>query len=1195
MQRTTCIFWLAVFIASAAPSNDAKGQSMASISGRQHRTATTIDSQALIGVLTKLETQFGVNFNYDNDLLENIKVAFDETKMRTVPLHQLLGELLDPAGLRFERTNGQHIIIMKKQVTKGKSAGDNKALARDGRPIGPMQQTINGTITDENGLPLEGVSILHAESGVTTKTATNGSFVLSLAERSGLLTVSFIGYVSQQVAIPASGNLIIRMEPEVTALTEVVVTGYSKEQKKDIIGSVSIVDTENLLSIPSGNVKTQLQGNAAGVTVSSSGSPGSGGKVRIRGFGSFGGSDPLYIIDGVPASQSGVDNLNANDIESMQVLKDAASAAIYGARAANGVIIITTKNGKPGKTKLSFNSYYGVNFISKSDFPDVLNAQENGELYWKSMIGAGRQVGDPDWGHPQYGNGPEPVIPEYIMVVNNGARIGGAELEALKHGNASQQALFAALVNPDSYDFATHQIVRSANTNWAEEVFKPAAIQTYQVGLSGGGEAGNYAIGLNYFNEGNTASEYNKFDRYTLRANTQFNLGKRVRVGENVQLAYRTNDASSIWASTVMTMHPLVPVWDEFGNPAGNAAPSTGGEPEFSTNPVTQPWRNRFDKSNRIGILGNVFAEAEILDGLSLYTSFGVDYANSRTLDLTQVTYEHAQNTNPPNSLMESRNTDNTWTWTNTANYNKSWGDHTFKALVGSEAINTFGNSLSATRLNLEIDDDEDFLVISAGTGAQTNSGSFSRSSLFSLFGRLDYTFKDRYFINGTLRRDQSSKFGRNYRTGYFPSAAVGWRISSESFMADATWLDDLKLRASWGVIGNQNGLDNNNQYDVYVTSDPNSYGISGDNGSRIVGLVPSRIGNPDTRWEKSATLNLGFDATLLRSTLDINFDWYVRRTTDLLAVNQAPFTGPSITQPSVNVGELTNKGIDLGITKRSRPGNFQYTASLIFSMYRNDVIRVLDNPLAVLAGGSTRIGNAVLTQAGYPISSFYGYQIDGFFNTQEEAEAYAAEYSTWLTPEVGRWRIKDINGDKRVDGNDRTILGSPHPDFQTSLNLSLAYKNFDFNCFFFWNQGGTVFNYTRYVIDFHTFTTNRSTRMLYESWTPELGDRAKLPKLDLNDSYSSSNITDYFLEDASYLRMKTVQLGYTLPKAWSSRIGMENFRIYVQGQNLLTISKSTLMDPGYAQASGGDTSMGVVNNYVPTPKQFIFGLSVNL
>jgi len=1192
MQRTTCVFWLAVLIASAMPSNDSKAQSLAAITNGRQRVAAKPDSQALIGVLNKLEAKFNVSFNYDNDLLEHVKVAFDDSKMQSTPLNQLLEELLESAGLRFERTNGQHVIIMKKQPAKDVPGNAN---AKPVEKKISAQQPVRGRITDEDGEPLEGVSILHKQSGAAAKTAADGSFVLVLAERSGLLSVSFLGYVSQEVAVPASGDLSIRMVPDVTALTEVVVTGYVKEQKKDIIGSVSIVKTENLLAIPSGNLKTQLQGNAAGVTVSSSGAPGSGGKVRIRGFGSFGGSDPLYIIDGVPASQSGVDNLNANDIESMQVLKDAASAAIYGARAANGVIIITTKNGKPGKAKLSFNSYYGVNFISKSDFPEVLDAQENGELYWKSMIGAGRQVGDPDWGHPQYGNGANPVIPEYVLVVNNGARIGGAELEALKQGNPSQQALFASLVNPENYDFATHQIVRAANTNWADEVFNPAAIQTYQLGLSGGGEAGSYAIGLNYFNEGNTASKYNTFDRYTLRANTQFNLGKRVRVGENLQLAYRRNDASSIWASTVMTMHPLVPVWDDFGNPAGNAAPSTGGEPEFSTNPVTQAWRNRFDTSNRIGVLGNVYAEAELMKGLTVYSSFGVDYANSRNLDLNQVTYEHAQNTNPPNSLQESRNNENTWTWTNTANFSRTWDKHVFKALVGSEAINTYGNSLSATRLNLPIDDDKDFLVISAGTGAQTNSGSFSRSSLYSLFGRLDYTFDDKYFINGTLRRDQSSKFGRNYRTGYFPSAAVGWRVSSEPFMADIGWLDDLKLRGSWGVIGNQNGLDNNNQYDVYVTSDPNSYGISGDNGNRVVAMVPSRIGNPNTRWEKSATVNLGFDATVLNSSLDINFDWYVRRTTDLLAVNQAPFTGPSITQPSINVGELTNRGVDLGLTKRSKPGVFQYSASLIFSTYRNEVVRILDNPLATLAGGSTRMGNAVLTQAGYPISSFYGYQIDGFFNSAAEAEAYAAEYSTWLTPEVGRWRIKDINGDKRVDGNDRTMIGSPHPDFQTSLNLSLAYKNFDFNCFLFWNQGGSVFNYTRYVIDFHTFTTNRSKRMLYESWTPELGNKAKLPKLDLNDSYSSSNITDYFLEDASYLRMKTVQLGYTLPKAWSDRIGMERFRIYVQGQNLLTLSKSTLMDPGYVQASGGDTSMGVVNNYVPTPKQFIFGLSVNL
>ncbi|MFC5410766.1 SusC/RagA family TonB-linked outer membrane protein [Larkinella bovis] len=1113
-------------------------------------------------------------------------------KQKNTTVEETLKRLLAPYQLTFEKlSETSYIILPAKPAPAEKKAASPKPVMEQV----VVEVVVTGKVSARNGDGIPGATVLLKGSTLGTTTGSDGKFSLTVPDRYGIIIISYIGFGTKELAIPVSGVLEVTLEEDIKSLSEIVVTGYSKEQKKDIIGSVSVVNTKDLLTTPSGSITTQLQGRAAGVVISSNGTPGSAGKVRIRGFGSFGGSDPLYIIDGVPAGGAGVVNLNPNDIESFQVLKDAASASIYGARAANGVIIITTKTGKPGKSKITVDSYHGVNYISKRDFPEVLNAQENGELYWKSMTGAGRKVGDADWSHPQYGSGPTPVIPEYILAVDNGARIGGAELEALKNGTPAQQAKYASLIDPANYNFATHQIVKSSDTNWADEVFNSTYITNHQVSATGGSEQGVYAVGLNYFSQGNTASRYAKFDRYSLRANTGFNIGKNIRIGENLQIVYQQHKAPQTWASTVMTIHPLIPVWDSFGNPAGAAAPSLGGEPQFSSNPVTETWRNRFDQNTRLGILGNTYLEADLLKGLTARTSFGIDYASNASLDLTQVTYENAQNVAPPNTLTQAKSEGNTWTWTSTLNYSKTVGPHTFKILLGSEAINAYNNSMSATRLNLAIDNDPNFLVLSAGTGAQTNSGSFSRNSLFSLFSRVDYTFNDKYFFNATVRRDQSSRFSRNYRVGYFPSAALGWRISSEEFLKNSTWISDLKVRGSWGIIGNQNGVDNNNQYTIYTNNDNNSYGISGANNARTVSLTPSRLGNINTRWEKNNTLNLGFDAAFFSSKLEINLDWYKKRTTDLLATNLAPFTGPTVTQPAINIGELLNTGLDLGLTQRGSVNGLRYDIGLIFSHYKNKVIRVLDNPLATQAGGNTRIGNATLTKAGFPISYFYGYQIEGFFNTQEEVDRYRADHSTWLTPAVGRWKIKDINGDNKVDGNDRTFLGSPHPDFQTSLNISLAYKNFDFNCFLFWNQGGQVFNYLRYVVDFQTFTTGRSKRMLYESWTPELGDKAKLPKLDLSDSYSSSNITNYFLEDASYVRLKTLQAGYTLPRNLASRLKLDQLRVYVQAQNLFTFTKSTLLDPGVSLSSGGDTSMGVVNTYDPTPKQIIFGISFGL
>lgn len=1129
------------------------------------RVDLNLKSTSLKKALSVLEQRGDIRLLYSEEFLPKKEVSLVSKDM---PVLDALSEILKETNLNY-RVFGDGLVVIIS-------------------PQGVVVQDIvvRGKVNDLNGEPLIGVSIRLKGTSTGVTTDINGNFSIETPEN-GTLVFSYIGFLTKEVTVASQTTMQVQLDEDTQTLSEVVVTGYTTEQKKDIIGSVAVVNTEDMLSTPSGNVTNQLQGRASGVTVSSSGTPGSSGKVRIRGFGSFGSSDPLYIVDGVPSS---VDDLNPNDIESVQVLKDAASASVYGARAANGVIIITTKKGKAGKSKITFNSYYATNYVSSNDFPELLSAQENGELYWKSMIGAGRKVGDANWTHPQYGTGATPVIPEYILVNNNGPKIGGTVLEQYKTTNP---ALFAQLTDPDSYNFKTHQIVRSSNTNWFDEVFNPAPMQSYNVGASGGSDQGVYSLGLNAFSQGNTANAYGEFDRYTLRANTSYNVAENIRIGENIQVAYRKNKDDYSDVATAWTMHPLIPVWDEYGNPAGAAAPGLVGVASSGQNPVTEAWRNRFDLQTAYAIMGNAYLEADITKDLVARTSFGIDYMNSTNRNLTQSTYEHAENRNPPNSLAFNYNNNNTWTWTNTLAYNKIIDKHAFKILLGSEAIKSYFENSQASRQNFVIDDDPDFLVLSAGIGAQTNSGSFVRNSLFSLFSRVDYTYNDRYLFNATVRRDESSKFGTNSRIGYFPSAALGWRISSENFMKDISWLNDLKLRGSWGIIGNQTGLAYDNQYNVYSQNETNTYSISGANNSRATSFILSSVGNLDARWEKSTTTNIGFDATLFSNSLTIAVDLFNRKTSDLLVQNQAPLTGTSASQPSVNVGDMTNKGIDLGITKRGMVvDGFRYEVGLTFTKYKNKVDNILNNPAASLVGGNTRAGNATLTKSGYPISFFYGYQLDGFFNTQDEVDSYNQDNSTWLTPAVGRWKIKDINGDHKVDADDRTYLGSPHPDFQTGLNLSLNYKNLDFTGFLFWSQGGKVFNGARYNVDFNTFSYGRSKRMLYESWTPELGDNAKLPKLDLNDTYSSSNVTDYFLEDASFLRLKTLQLGYTFPKSIISKIKLDNLRIYVQGQNLLTISKSTLLDPDNSLSSGGDTSMGVVNNSIPTPRQILFGIN---
>ncbi len=1043
--------------------------------------------------------------------------------------------------------------------------------------------TVTGKVVDANGEPLPGVTVMVKGTTNGTITDFDGNYSLGNVPSDATLSFTFIGMKSQEIVLSGQAVVNATMEEDRIGLEEVLVTGYSTERKKDIIGSVAVVDTEEMQSTNTATVGGQLQGRAAGVIVSSSGDPDATSKIRIRGFGSFGNSTPLYVIDGVSASEDAFNALNPNDVESIQVLKDAASASVYGARGANGVIIVSTKKGKVGGAKVSVSAYTGVNYVSSNDFPELLNAEEYGQYWWKAYEGA-----DLDPTHAIYGSGASPVIPEYIKA----GPYTGAQLQAL---SVSDPAAYAAAVDPENYDFENYQIVKSADTDWFNELFNPAQITSLQVGLSGGSDAGLYSISLNYYDQDDTSNEWSSYKRYTTRANSSFNITDNITVGENLQVSYIDRTGSGSGAGTAWTMNPIVPVWDIMGNPAGGSIPGIGNQ----RNPVSTRWRDRFDRNASFGAFGNVYLDVNFLKDLTFHTSFGMNYNSSNNWNLTQQTFEHSENTTM-SSLNRSSRWATAWTWTNTLTYDKTIGDHTFKLMAGTEAIRDYSDNISATREEYDINDDENFVVLDTGLGTQSNSGALSRTSLASLFARVDYTYADKYLFNATIRRDGSSKFGKNNRYGIFPAVALGWRISSEDFMQDYSWLDDLKIRASYGVIGNQNGLNAENQYSMYSKLVGYGYAIEGGN-NVLPGYTAETIGNPDAKWEKTITSNVGFDATIFDGAFDINFEYYIKETEDLLVQNQAAQTGSDATQPSVNVGNMRNRGVDFTISNRGEIArDLTYDASLNFSAYKNEVTQILDSPDSYLTGASDA-GMGVLTRtiAGMPISYIWGYQVDGYFNTEAEAEAYADEYTSYITPEVGRWRIKDLNDDKVIDENDRTMLGSPHPDFQVGLNLSLQYKNFDLSTFIFWNQGGQVYNLSRRNTDMVRWNLNRSKRMLYQSWGET--DNPLLPKLDINDSETPSAAIDYCVEDVTYIRMKTFQLGYTIPSStkFMQDLNIDRLRIYVQGQNLFTWvggkKPFTGLDPDASLSpSADDIGMGAVESQNPTPKQFVIGLNLD-
>lgn len=1042
-------------------------------------------------------------------------------------------------------------------------------------PLFAQTVEISGTIVDEAGDPLPGVSVL--EKGTTNGTATDpeGNYSIDVAGNTSVLVFTFIGYKGQEITVGNRSTIDLTMETDVLALEEVVVTGYTTQSRRDITGAVSVVKTSELLATPSGNLQQQLQGRVAGVVTSGTGVPGAGAKVRVRGFGSFGNNDPLYIVDGVPTYN--VNNINPQDIESMQVLKDASSASIYGARAANGVVIITTKQGKKGVPQITIDSYYGIQHAPKG--PDMLNPTELGQLIWQSLANAGQTTT-----HPQYGTGASPSLPDYILAGPSSGVMEG-------HPDT----------NPDLYniDFNSprHQIVpfNKNGTDWWDETFDPAPVQSHQISANGATDFSRYSIGFNYFDQ-DGLMPYTNYTRYTVRANTEFKIKEKIRIGENLQVGYNefrgTNSGAGGGESLVLNsvrLMPFIPVYDIKGGWGGTAGSGAG----TASNTPAELYRAKDNVNSAVRMFGNVFAEVDVISGLTARTSFGLDYETRYGQNYGFRTYERAENIGS-NSYTEQNDWNLNWTWTNTLTYQKQFADiHNLTVLVGTEAVKETGRGVGGRRINF-FSDDPLFRVLDRGSPVGQNNFSYGfASTLASVFGRIDYSLKDKYLINATLRRDGSSRFGPDSRYGVFPAASVGWRISGEPFMQSATAVSDLKLRVGWGQMGNQLNVDRENAYSFYRSTPGNSsYDIEGTNNSVVQGFDMDRVGNPITQWETSTTTNVGLDGTFFDGRLEIALDVYNRVTEGLLLRAQVPGTLGHATLPYVNIGDIRNRGVDLMIGSEGNFGGSQlrYDVSLTLSHYKNEALKVGENPNDIIPGTVLRNVEITRNTAGQPISSFYGFIIDGFYDTQEEVDAGPDQPQK----RVGSWRIRDMNGDNIINSEDQSFIGSPHPDLTAGLNVTLAYGNFDFSVFLYSVIGGELYNNTRWWTDFNSFQGNRSRRMLEQSWREGADNsNALLPILDATDTYSNNIANTYLLEDASYLRARTMQLGYTLPRNAGEKIGLNSVRFYIQAQNLFTITKYSGIDPDVTTL-GPETGMGIDMGWYPNPKQYLLGASIS-
>jgi len=1057
------------------------------------------------------------------------------------------------------------------------------------------QRKITGKVTGSDGAGIPGASVQVKGSNAGTTTMEDGVFSLTVPENATLI-ISSTGTKSQEVKVGNAATVNVSLATTLSNLDEVVVTGYTAQRKKDITGSVAVVNVKEMAANPGSNVENLLQGRAAGVTVTSSGVPGAGSNIRIRGFSTFGSNDPLFVVDGIQLSS--VADINPADIESLQVLKDASAAALYGSAAANGVVIITTKRGKVGAPKITYDAYYGVQYFRRG--LDLLNTKEYGDYLWKLNVNAGQVDSLGRVKHGQYGPGDgstTPIIPDYILAGNaSGVKEGDPA------ANPDLYKLDIYNVNDDSKTYLIHK-ANKQGTDWLRAISQDAPMMNHQLNVSGGTDKGNYLFGLNYFDQKGLVIQ-TRYKRYSMRSNTNFVVKNKVRVGESLQLNYIDeipgfyNQDESNAILMAARMQPIVPIYDIKGNFAGTRGSNLGN----AGNPVADRFRDKDKKNTKVGVIGNFYAEVDLFKYLTARTNFGMDWGMRNGNGFNLPRYETSEGRGGSGSFYEDMSMGYSMTWFNTLRFKKIFaGVHDLSVVVGNEIKQNKGRGTGGSSSDY-FSFDRNFWQVSSGQNPTPSGYSYEYLGRFytPILLKVDYAFDNKYIFSGSYRRDgASNEFSPANKYGDFGGASIGWRISDEKFMKSVgPWLNDLKLRVGYGVLGNnriqQFQFANSYAYQNGISTYPINGGNTTSPGFRHLG-----IGNADVQWEVGKTTNFGVDAVMFNNRLNVVLELYNKKTSKLLLpVELDPTVFGYVNQQPQNVGKMTNKGIDLNVNYRGR-GNkdFSYEAGMNFSLYRNNVDEIVGD---FIEGSRTRIAPFNRSVVGMPFFSFYGYQIDGFFD--DAAELASLDQGGKF---LGGWKYKDISGpngkpDGKIDDNDKTFLGNPHPKFTTGFNFSANYKHFDVSMFIYWKAGGDIANYVRYWTDFNTFQGNRTRRVLYDSWEKP-GDNKLLPRLDAGDGTSGQTPVSYYIEPGGYLRLKNLSVGYNVMGSGLKRAGIEKLRFYLQVQNIITITKYSGLDPEIGNFNTGrgdyrnqqvDYNLGVDAGNFPLPRMITFGLN---
>ncbi len=990
-----------------------------------------------------------------------------------------------------------------------------------------QQVDVDGTVRDESGEPIIGATVIEEGTKNAAVTDFDGKFRLKVSGGKKL-SISYMGY--KTVSVDPGKSLNVVMTEDSKLIDELVVTGYTTQRKADLTGAVSVVSMDDIADLNENNPMKALQGRVPGMNITADGNPSGSATIRIRGVGTLNNNDPLYIIDGVP-TKSGMHELNGNDIESIQVLKDAASASIYGSRAANGVIIITTKKGKSGQLKIDLDASLSVSMYANK--LDVLNAKEYGQAMWQAYVNGGQ---DPntnplgyryDWGYD----------------ANGYPQLNGITMDRfLDSGNT----------------------VPSADTDWVDETTRTGIIQNYNVAVSNGTDKGSSYFSLGYYKNLGIIKN-SDFERFSARMNSEYKLiDKILTIGEHFTLN-RTSEvqAPGGFLENALQFNPSLPVYDINGEYAG----PVGGYPDRE-NPVARLERNSDNRYTYWRMFGDAYVNLSLFKGFNIRSTFGIDYAQKKQRIFTYPITE-GNVANDKNAVEAKQEHWMKWMWNAVATYNLEIGKHRGDVMVGMELNREDDEWFSGYKEDFSILN-PDFMWPDAGVGTALAYGSGEGYSLVSFFGKLNYTYDEKYLFSLTVRHDGSSRFGKNNRYATFPSFSLGWRISRENFMKNLKWLDDLKIRASWGQTGNQE-ISNIARYTIYVPnygvnesggqSYGTSYDIAGTNGGSILqsGFKRNQIGNDDIKWETTTQTNIGLDFSVLRQTLYGSFDWYYKKTTDILVQMAGIAAMGEGSSQWVNAGEMENRGFELNLGYRNQTSfGLKYDISANISSYRNKITAL---PATVAANG-TFGGNGVKSVVGHPNGAQVGYVADGIFKSQEEVDNHATQEGA----APGRIRWRDLDGNGVINEADQKWIYDPVPDFSYGLNIYLEYKNFDFTMFWQGVQGADIISDLKKETDLWSGLNigflNKGKRVL-DAWTPQ-NPNSTIPALSRDDVNNEKRVSTYFVEDGSFLKLRNIQLGYNLPEKVTKKLKMERLRFYLSAQNVLTIKSKdfTGVDP---------------------------------